>query len=295
MKHAYCIIAHNEPEVLEALVQSIDDERNDIYLLVDKKADMVQFSSIHANKSRFFILSEEQRVDIRWGDESQALAEIAVLEAAHEGGKYEYYHLLSGMDMPIKSQDYIHDFFLSHHGKEFVGFNSSSDADRVAASRAEYRYILTRYYKSPFIVKAVSSALRHLFLFVQRMAGYRRHYHGVNMKTGCNWVSISDDFCSYLLERKGWILEFVKQTSCVDEVFIATLLWNSPFKNCIYDANDEYSSCVRAIDWSRGNPYVWGQSKEDFEWLKQSDAIFARKFSGKYYWIVDRLVSYIVQ
>lgn len=39
MKHAYLIIAHNEPEVLRRLVKSVDDKRNDIYIHIDKKAN----------------------------------------------------------------------------------------------------------------------------------------------------------------------------------------------------------------------------------------------------------------
>lgn len=36
-KHAYLILAHNDPKVLELLVRLLDDSRNDIYIHVDKK------------------------------------------------------------------------------------------------------------------------------------------------------------------------------------------------------------------------------------------------------------------
>lgn len=39
-KHAYLIIAHNEPYLLETLVNLIDDERNDIFIAVDKRTDI---------------------------------------------------------------------------------------------------------------------------------------------------------------------------------------------------------------------------------------------------------------
>lgn len=42
-------------------------------------------------------------------------------------GPYAYYHLLSGQDLPIKSQDYIHQFFEEHQGKEFVGINHGEE------------------------------------------------------------------------------------------------------------------------------------------------------------------------
>ena len=38
MKHAYLIIAHNEWEILHTLLTMLDDERNDIYLHIDRRA-----------------------------------------------------------------------------------------------------------------------------------------------------------------------------------------------------------------------------------------------------------------
>lgn len=37
MKHAFLIIAHNEYPILEVLLSMLDDERNDIYLHIDKR------------------------------------------------------------------------------------------------------------------------------------------------------------------------------------------------------------------------------------------------------------------
>ena len=37
-KHAYCIMAHGNWEQLQMLIDVLDDERNDIYLHIDKKA-----------------------------------------------------------------------------------------------------------------------------------------------------------------------------------------------------------------------------------------------------------------
>ena len=54
-KHAYCIIAHNEPKILATLVELIDDERNDIFLLVDKKTDIGIYDGIHPNKANCII------------------------------------------------------------------------------------------------------------------------------------------------------------------------------------------------------------------------------------------------
>lgn len=51
-RHAYCIIAHNDSYCLQTLVNLIDDDRNDIFIVSDKKADSLDLSVIKTNKSR---------------------------------------------------------------------------------------------------------------------------------------------------------------------------------------------------------------------------------------------------
>lgn len=44
-----------------------------------------------------FFVSDEHRVDVRWGDFSQVLATLALLKMVQESGKkYAYVHLISG-------------------------------------------------------------------------------------------------------------------------------------------------------------------------------------------------------
>jgi len=62
------------------------------------------------------------RVDVRWGDLTVVEAEYKLFEAAKAKGPYQYYHLLSGVDLPLKSQDYIHEFCDRYGGKEFIGY-----------------------------------------------------------------------------------------------------------------------------------------------------------------------------
>lgn len=55
MKHAFLIIAHNEYPVLEVLLSMLDDERNDIYLHIDKRATEL-FQQIKKSKCRSRLL-----------------------------------------------------------------------------------------------------------------------------------------------------------------------------------------------------------------------------------------------
>lgn len=281
MKHAYCIIAHNEPLILQKLIEAIDDDRNDIYLLIDKKADISIFQNIKVQKSN---LTYVPRIDIRWGDISQIKAELILFETASKQNVYQYYHLLSGVDLPIKSQDYIHDLLTMHHGKQFVGYAQGEYNQWDLKRKTSYYYILTRYYHSPLFIKLLCKAIRTTVITIQKMVGFTRKFN-IELKKGINWVSITHEFCTYLLTKKQYILKTFKNTLCPDEIFIQTILWNSPFRSQIYNPNSDFESCLREIDWERGNPYLWGKDevsvKKDLTILKHSEKLFARKFSSK--------------
>lgn len=64
-KHAYLILAHSEPEILGVLVSLLDDERNDIFIHIDKKSNIIDFSGVKTARSNLFFL--EERMDAKWG------------------------------------------------------------------------------------------------------------------------------------------------------------------------------------------------------------------------------------
>ena len=98
-KHAYLIIAHNNWKILERLLILLDDNRNDIYLHIDRKSDLINFSNNVHNAN----LSVFHEIDVRWGDVSQIQVELLLFNAAYCKGSYSYYHLISGSDLPINS------------------------------------------------------------------------------------------------------------------------------------------------------------------------------------------------
>ncbi|MEI3469471.1 MAG: beta-1,6-N-acetylglucosaminyltransferase [Bacteroides intestinalis] len=131
MKHAYLIIAHNEYPVLRALLSMLDDERNDIYLHIDQRAAELyeKIYPLQMQRAGLHILSARNKV--YWGDLSQVETEYLLLETASAKESYSYYHLLSGTDLPIQTQDYIHSFFQINAGKEFVNIGSAIDTRKT--------------------------------------------------------------------------------------------------------------------------------------------------------------------
>lgn len=85
--------------------------------------------------------------------------------------------------------------------------------------------------------------------------------------------------CRISIIKKNIINAHFKYTKCADEIYKQTLIVNSKFKNSVYSMQDEYFSNQREVDWLRGNPYEY--TADDFDILKNSTKIFARKFSDK--------------
>ena len=99
------------------------------------------------------------------------------------------------------------------------------------------------------------------------------------MQKGTNWFSITGDFAKYIVSQAERVEQLFAYSYCGDEVFVQTMLVNSPFAANLYmpNCNNDQMACARLIDWERGNPYVFRMA--DYDEIMQSPAMFARKFS----------------
>ena len=270
MKHAYLILAHNEWELLRTLISCIDDGRNDIFVHIDAKVKVLP--ELKTAKAGLKVL--EDRVDVRWGDLSVVEAEYALFEAAVAAGPYAYYHLLSGADLPLKSQDYIHKFCDEHQGKEFIGYTFTEMAPEVVR-KARRWHLFPKSFKSGNVAVR---ALRAGYLRVQEVFGIYRN-RDIEFKKGTQWVSVTDAMARLFLANRDWAAKTFTHTFCSDEMVMQTLCWHSPLRDNIWCTDDDGRGCMRAIGWKDGCLYDW--TADDFDTLAASKALFARKFNGK--------------
>ena len=136
-KHAYLIMAHKCDYTLRTLIEMLDYPLNDIFIHMDLKNK--GFSKESLPRCLYSKVHITQRINVSWGGASMIKAELLLLKTACKAGKYEYYHLISGEDLPLKTNDYIYSFFEKHKGKEFVHFQSDvfSEPERI-----KYYYFL---------------------------------------------------------------------------------------------------------------------------------------------------------
>lgn len=293
-KHAYLIMAHNEPYILEKLLKLIDDERNDIYIHIDKKWKDFSFEYFAkiVKKSKLYYT---KRLDVRWGTYKQIECELLLWETSSNNNKYEYYHLLSGVDMPLCTQDIIHQYFKEHQGKEFICFDFHDKVLNTVEDRIKYYHFFIKNKRSSNIrVKIFSQKLYTRSLKIQQRFGVNRIKNlNLTVRKGANWVSITDNLVKYILKRKKQIRKIFKDSLCADEVFLQTLVYNSDFyKNLINYTDNDIVAIKRYIDWNRGGPYCF--KSIDFNELISSNCFFARKFSTKVdIDIIDKIYNYV--
>ena len=266
-KHAYLIIIHNNYYTLEKLVKMLDDIRNDIYIHVDKKVKdfpFKYFTSIIERSSLKYV----KRVDVRWGKYSVIQATMNLFKES-VNGEYVYYHLLSGQDLPIKSQDYIHKFFEENEGKEFV---TCTTEQALREARIIERFNFYHFFGGRRLHDKIVEIQR------DRISRYKGGYE---YNYGSNWVSITDELVKLILTKEKWIKKTFRFTECCDEVFVQSIVMNSEYKNQLYrvpKSERTISFNMRYINWSSGSPNPDIFVEDDWDHLSESECLFARKF-----------------
>ena len=227
-RHAYLVMIHNNFEQFKILLQCLDYEKNDIYVHVDKKVK-------HFNEEEFFGFVKKgklnflkNRIDVCWGGFSQIRCEIELLKEATKTN-HTYYHLISGVDLPLKTQEEIYNFFEASYGVEYVHFDSKD-------LKGEYKERINKYYlftgkNKNVIQKIVNKVLLILQFNINRLKS------DMALGKGANWFTITDKLAKYVLENEKMIYKKYNHTVTADEMFLQTLVLNSSYKEKLYNKN----------------------------------------------------------
>lgn len=270
MKHAYLVVAHKFDYTFKTLIEMLDYPDNDIFLHMDIKCASFNEEELR-NSLRFSDLYLSQRTDVHWGGYSQINAYLLLLELAVQKGHYHYYHLISGQDLPIKSQQAIQKK-KKNEEREFLEISNDTKG---------YQYRIRYYHFVSKKLNVEENSIRAWKLGrLQKKIGLKRNKE-LDIKKGSNWFSITDKAARYVVDNKPWIRKHFKLSISADELFIQTLIWNSPLRDrlAIDPEHLTYSMNLREIDWVRCNgmnPHIY--TIDDLDILMASTKLFARKF-----------------
>lgn len=278
MKHAFLIIAHNEPVVLAELIRCLDDVDNDIFIHWDKKQTFSPHIATRYSRLEWL----ENRIDVRWGDITQIMSEYVLFETAYRTADYDYFHLISGTHLPLKSQQQIHSFFEKHSGKQFLMPIVQSDT-QIDMKMRQYHLFIRSMHIGSLSRQLFFQRLWHLCLIIQNFFGIHRNQSTIFCPAS-NWLSLTRDAVRYLLEHKKDIMRQYRYSFCGDEFFIPTALANSPLKDTLF-FYDKYLK----VDMNDANACVY--EMKDLDDLLHSDCLFARKFSAQHPDLIKRIIE----
>ena len=273
-KHAYLIIAHNQPQLLKMLCQLLDHPCHDIFIHVHAEAKGFDFEEIK-NAVKSSCITFIPRVVVRWGGYSLVNCEMNLLKAATAKDTYSYYHLLSGADMPLRSAQQIYEFFEDNSGKEFVDVGyGESKWDAKMEKRIRYYYPLRDKFNAR---DSFAGLIEKKLVKLQQKIGVDR-IKNIDKKiaSGSQWFSITHGLALHVLNNEQWVEKYFKYCGCGDEMFLQMLVRDTEFEKNLYEGKEKRLSNSRYIDWKRGNPYTF--KEQDFDELMNSGCMFARKF-----------------
>ena len=262
-------MAHRDFYVLERFLELMDDEDHDFFLHLDKD---IAKESIPENSIRKCVTKGKLHIystySVNWGGFSIVETELFLFRKAFQSGKYAYFHLCSGADLPIKPVDEIKTFFEENQGKEFITYEQNQISERFL-DRVRFFYVSLKE-------KDKQKEFNEVLVAIQKELGLSRINSGECYQKGAQWASLTSGFVEMMLGKETWIRERFRNTLCADEMYKHTIMVNSKYER------NRVNNNLRKIDWNRGEPYVW--RLKDFDELMSSDCLYARKFDSS----VDR-------
>jgi hypothetical protein len=251
------------------LISRLDDPAVDLFIHFDKKVKAIPH--LEVENSNLYILDD--RIDVRWGTVSQIQCETALLEEAVKHGPYLYYHIISGVHLPLKPVDEIKAFFDSAGGSSVLTGLCQSTARQERLKVRSYNFFLRNYSSPNAVVRNVSQFLWKGCLAAQRVLGIERN-RGKFFYKASNWVSLTDEAVRYILSRKKEIMDTFRWSFCGDEYFVPSELMASPLRGKII--NDDRLLKREILSASASVFHL-----SDLPELEQSEYLFARKFTSE--------------
>jgi hypothetical protein len=259
---AYFLLVHRYPAQFKRLFKAIYAPGNQYVVHVDKSSGVALARDISVFLSPYQGVEVLEPKNALWGGYSLVDAELRGMARLLEmDSQWTHYINLSGQDFPLKSQDYIRQFFAANPGKQFI----------CALDQRKER---------PDTMNRVS----HFFIEENGQltaTGVARPYlTGDTPFIGTQWKAVTRSFCEFVCHdpRVERFKAFYRNSFIADEAFFQTVLMNSGDQGVVMN-ND-----LRMIDWVPDGDIKLrprNYDAKDIHQLENSPDLFARKFDAE--------------
>jgi Core-2/I-Branching enzyme len=274
MKQGILITAFKNFDHLMEIAQFFDDNFA-LYIHIDKKSKPSS-SVIETLRSLSNVARVTQKYTVNWGGRNHLKSILYLISESLKDPEIEYFHLITGQDFPMKKKTEFVRFFQKNRDKDYLEHFTmpatcwnNGGMDRI------------EYYNFYDVFNAVRSIRIIINLRkIQSGLGIRRsiskklpHLYG-----GSTYWSLSRPTIEYVHNytlKEPRLLKRLKHTFCAEEIYLQTVVMNSPFSQRVLSNN------LRFIVWEEGHGSSPGILDEGYlPAIEKSDAFFARKFDS---------------
>ncbi|MVN23444.1 beta-1,6-N-acetylglucosaminyltransferase [Mucilaginibacter arboris] len=279
MLKAYIIIAHKNPEQLLRLIKILDDGCSVFFVHIDKRVSINHFTALKSLGSKVNLV---KRVYSDWGAfglvQCTLNAMIAIKESAMA---FNRIILLSGQDYPIKSNDYINNYFQKTPYSIFFEYWPLPNYNKWPKNKGGMYRVNKYFFGFNFYQMFFSKLLNFISNFFPAL---KRKIPG-KMKpfAGSQWWIIDMYALDYILnfvKKYPIYTSFHKHTFASDELFFQMILLNSKDEKLLSSIENDNKRFIKWKSASKSHPETIDRS--DLNDIVNSPAFFARKFDLNY-------------
>jgi len=264
VKIAVMMLVHKSADQVKRLVNHLSKDF-DIYVHIDKRISIkIQ------NEENVFVYKKYKAY---WGSFNQIMATLYLLAKAYKKG-YDRYVLISGQDLPIKSNGEIIKFF-ENNQNEYITMAKLPTRKYMKAGFNR----VTKYWhdkrstgKKDIIFRIIGKIERVIiFRFVNMIKTRPIDYEFYG---GANWFNLTHNCVKSIFKYIGSDNKYIQRfrwTRCGDEIFYQTIIHK-------IDNLKVIDNCLRYIDRRNGGAHPKILQAEDYDKIINSDNLFARKF-----------------
>ena len=275
MKIAYLVLCHKNQEQVTKLIETLSDDNIDFFIHIDKKA--IDFTL--EKRNNIHILPFEKRIDVQWATKSMIDATIELIHFMLEyEKKYDYVFLISGQDFPIKTNAEIQKYLTENFGFNFIEILPHTNKLWKRYKKRNDLYYPRWMQKPSKIIKVVKK------IYIYLSGGYNRTFRlfirknnvGINYEFGSQWWCLTYECLLWIInyiDSHRSVLDFFNNALTPDECLFQTVFMCSPYNKYQHDK-------LTYIEWDKNKNHPRIFTKNDYELLRTSNYLFARKFDS---------------
>lgn len=268
-KIAAIVLAHTNPSQVLRLCNHLAEDF-DVYIHIDQNSPLTP--ELFTGNPRVQAI---KHLRTHWGSPEILFATLKLMTLAEKkSGGYDRHILISGQDVPLKSNDEIRKHFETYPENDFIECQKLLPDHPLVSRVAQFHWKSPKrskgFIKAARVVVAETLRVAHQFL-PKRRSDFDVYF-------GSSWVDLTGNTVRRVLnlvQSSPKFLTRFKHTLLPEEMFFQIATHYLGIGTCGTGGGNRY------IDWETGPEFPRTLRIEDFQMISDSGALFARKVDAR--------------